>query len=182
MARTTPTQENSGPWWKAYWPLRNWGDLASALAVITAVGALLAGLGRLGDSNALAAVDITSPRDGEEVSEQITLRGTVSGLDDGQEIWMVGIPPGDTRLYPQDGPAVVRLDGTWNSPAVYVMTGIGSDIEKSFEYLAVVANGEAGNRFRQYRRDFYELGVNSGLVELPVGAREYDRITVVRRP
>jgi len=123
---------------------------------------------------------ITSLRNRQRVPAAVNeVRGTFENLPLGQEVWLVLTRRGVARFYPQFGPVLLQPDGTWASSSVYV--GSDEDIDKKFNLLVVLADQRAGRYFARYLERGRFTGHYPGLLRLPAGAVENDRITIVRR-
>jgi hypothetical protein len=124
-------------------------------------------------------VNIISLKDGQHVPTNINVvHGTSKYVPSGDEIWLAVIVEGIARFYPQNGPVPVRPDGDWTSPPV--IFGGKQDVGRKFDLLAVLANRSAGEAFSRYLQNGQKTKSFPGLVRLPAGAVEQDRITVVR--
>lgn len=92
-------------------------------------------------------VDIVTPANGETLStlpECSAVRGTVSNLEQGDQIWLMVVPSGSNYYFPQDGPAAMVGASEWSSRACF-----GS--EGPFNILAVIVKADSQNTFVVYR-------------------------------
>ncbi len=141
-------------------------------------GAAVAAVPRI-TRRATPEVRITSPSNGGSASMQETIRGTSRALPRGDSIWVVLYIPSTARYYPQDRPADVQAGGGWNALA---QLGGAQDAGRRFEVLAVAADAAARAEFHAYLDEGARRQSWEGLVRLPAGAREYDRVAVTRQP
>ncbi len=121
---------------------------------------------------------ITSPQDGSTVAIQVIAEGTSAGIDlgSGNELWIVVIPAGTGRLFPQQPAATISSSGDWTATDVFI--GRPADKGRSFLIEAVAADRAASESFRTY----FALNTTSfpGLSSLPEGATLVTYITVTR--
>jgi len=110
------------------------------------------------------SVTITYPKNGATVNREQQVRGTSENVPEGSTVWIVIYVV--NRYYPQPD---FRIDntGSWTCNA---LIGIENNYGKDFDVIALVADKNAHN----------ELVNNGELTSLPIGAKEYDRITVTR--
>ncbi|HEX6750194.1 MAG TPA: hypothetical protein VF092_23070 [Longimicrobium sp.] len=142
-------------------------------------GAAVAAVSRITRPAATPEVRITSPANGGSAGMQETIRGTSRHLPRGDSIWVVLYIPSTARYYPQDRPADVQAGGGWNALA---QLGGAQDAGRRFEVLAVAADAAARAEFHGYIDEGARRQSWDGLVRLPAGAREYDRVAVTRLP
>jgi hypothetical protein len=112
-----------------------------------------------------------------EVPKATPMRGTATNLARDQMIWVFTVNPRDPHMNPQPQAAVVQPDGGWSSTA---FVGSDGDAGKQFQIFVVVADPGAVNAIKTYLSNANQTGHYPGLAALPDGAREYDRISVVR--
>lgn len=124
-------------------------------------------------------VKITSPLDGALVGATEPVKGTVRGIPERNEIWIFVHPHTVNKYYPQRSSAVIQ-NGEWSLPSP---VGIGSDNDdgKKFDIIAVLADKEAQEEINTYFKTCEESGQWPGMDEIPVSAKEYNRITVTRK-
>lgn len=129
-------------------------------------------------------VRIVSPNTGDLVAPNRPIKGASQGLNTREQtIWIVVAPQSTARFYPQKGPVPIQPDGEWTSLPVYI--GVqgqkGDQRDSVFDIIVVVANNAARQEFASYLSRIAS-GVSPGLDELPEGAIEYDRATVIVGP
>lgn len=131
--------------------------------------------------NGIIRAEITSPvgDGGQRVGQKIAVRGTyeAGGSDPPFEdavIWVAVYidQPGIKKFYPQDSVNLPELGEPWEIDNVGVGAG-QEDKGKSFDVVAIIADRAIDQELRKPHF--------SGLPELPSGAIEMDRVTVVRR-
>jgi len=108
-------------------------------------------------------VEITSLADGQEVPENVSLvSGTYRNIPTDRELWMVVFV--GANYFPQNGPAVLLPDGTWNHGSVRF--GGLSD----FVVYAVLVDAQGALLFEN----------RQGIPALPDGALVLDAVNVHR--
>jgi PKD repeat protein len=119
---------------------------------------------------------ITSPLNGATVNIQETVKGTAKNIPKGYKIWILVYPHPANRYYPQSGKLTLQK-GKWSIP-VYI--GVKENVGDKFDILAVLANKKASDKFTEYIKTGEKTNSWPGMVEIPVGAKAYDKITVTR--
>jgi len=108
-------------------------------------------------------VEITSLADGQEVPENVSLvSGTYRNIPTDRELWMVAFV--GANYFPQNGPAVLLPDGTWNHGSVR-FGGISD-----FVVYAVLVDAQGAALFQN----------RQGTPALPDGALVLDAVNVHR--
>ena len=108
-------------------------------------------------------VEITSLADGQEVPENVSLvSGTYRNIPTDRELWMVVFV--GANYFPQNGPAVLLPDGTWNHGSIS-FGGIGD-----FVVYAVLVDAQGALLFEN----------RQGIPALPDGALVLDAVNVHR--
>lgn len=124
------------------------------------------------------SLKITYPCSGGRVQIKEIVKGTSQNIPKEYAIWIVIYSHEVSRYHPQDYPADVQANGDWSSSA---FIGIGIDVGKKFDIIAVLAGKEAQNAFNDYLEECKEKKSWPGLERLHEGAVIYDRITVIRK-
>jgi hypothetical protein len=122
------------------------------------------------------AVIIDVPQSGASIGESSTVQGRFSPAEipEGHVIWIVVYDPIGGLYYPHGEPATMDSNaGDWASP-VFLGTG-------SLDIIAVVANPSAQQFFRDTIQEWSANDSYPGLLSLPDGAEEADRVENVSR-
>jgi hypothetical protein len=124
---------------------------------------------------------ISQPQDGDIVDVEVLVEGSFSRLPEDQSIWVAVVPLGldEDLFYPQNGPAVKSYGGSWQAH-IFVGLDDPADYGRSFEIHAVLADGDAGQQFRDYLAEGRNTGSFPGLKSLPGGSEIMDTVTVTR--
>ncbi len=125
-------------------------------------------------------IRITYPVDGDSVPRNIMVQGTSANIPEGYQVWVLIYPHTAPLFFPQSVAATVDIRGEWTSPA-YIGLDQPDQIGLLFDIVAVLADQNAQNVFKTYVAQGMSATAFPGLSELPDGAVEYDRITVIRR-
>jgi len=105
---------------------------------------------------------------GPEVGEDVPLvKGTYSNIPADRQLWLVIFI--GSNFFPQDGPAVLLPDRTWNYGTIH-FGGPGD-----FIVYAVLADVEASSLFRQSVKQL------KSMPQLPAGAEVYDAVNATRK-
>ncbi|MDR0798109.1 MAG: hypothetical protein LBE70_05310, partial [Nitrososphaerota archaeon] len=111
------------------------------------------------------SVHIYSPDNGAVVSMEEQITGVAKNIPKGSTVWVVIRV--EKRYFPQRDFKIDK-DGYWTCDARF--GGVNDDDRKDFDVIALVADENANSVFVE----------KSGFTVLPVGAKEYERITVTR--
>jgi hypothetical protein len=147
-------------------------------------------------------LQITDPAEGRTVGEAVIVRGiyhepgssTTCWEDDcslnqqasQRTIWMVIKTAGVNVFYPQGnwkeqvGPAFINRVGEWHSPAVFLGKG-ATEKERAYLLLAVRADSNTEEAFKDYLREASETESSPGMLQLPEGAEVMDTVLVIRK-
>jgi hypothetical protein len=123
-------------------------------------------------------VEFAGLTDGTAVGYPVAVRGTVTGLPGGRQLWAVVRPHEDPKFHPQ-GPALVIGSGQW-SATCYIGQSKDTDIGKGFSLIMVLADENADVKLGDYLTSAQGLRY-PGLVTLPAGATPLAQIEVVRK-
>jgi hypothetical protein len=127
-----------------------------------------------------AKVTIELPREGQRVSHEVPMAGTVHDLPPGMQLWIVKESrPGN--YHPDGGPegSTIRMDGSkWYGTAFVGNSRPGADRGKSFTIHVVQISSEGAGRFGAYLAEAAEAGW-PGLQTL-YGGVTLQRVRVVR--
>ena len=123
-------------------------------------------------------VQIISPVEGDAVSCRILTMGVYPASND-KDIWVL-LKPSDNKYYPQsdDTNTSYKRNGEWQ-----VITRFGGDEGEKFEIIVYETDAPASQYFSSTIAKWKEALSYPGLEldELPDGAREVDRISVLLR-
>lgn len=129
-------------------------------------------------SSPAAEVTIDRPKSGEQVGQNISISGRVSGPTSDRHLWLVVHPVGSLGWWPQGSEFIPDpSDGSWEVP---VTIGDPRDIGKRFEVAVISATDNANDEFGEYLREG-NLASKFPEQPLPQGARILAKVTVVRR-
>jgi hypothetical protein len=120
-------------------------------------------------------IKINYSSDMAQINENIT--GTAENIPDGYELWILVYPHEANKYYPQSQQANIQ-NGNWSIP-VYI--GVKDNVGDKFDIVAVLADKEARAEFTSYMIKCERIDNWPGMDKIPAGAKEYDRIIVVRR-
>jgi hypothetical protein len=124
------------------------------------------------------AIKITYPTEGSKVEQIETVKGSSQAIPDGSVIWLVVFVPSVGRYFPQNRFADMLANGTWTS-VVYIgqpgESGLKADV------VAVLADKDAQAAFDGYLKNAMDKQDYPGLEQLPEGAVQHVRVSVVRR-
>jgi hypothetical protein len=128
------------------------------------------------------SVEILSPEPDDAIPYKNLVKGTASGLEPGQVVWLLDRdanedPRGDVYS-PHDHPCPIGEDGTWQCENVFIGVEGDSkrDTPKRYEIVAVLADGHAQNKFIDYHYAAAETGYHGigippeGVYVPPVGS------------
>lgn len=118
---------------------------------------------------------ITAPASRSLISQHESITGTSQHVATDHAIWIIIVPQGVGRYYPQDPVAIIEKNGHWIADADI---GNAHDQGKVFQIIAVVADQDA---FTQYFTTARQNGDWNGLEKLPTGAKQCDSIVVTRQ-
>lgn len=122
------------------------------------------------------SVRITVPLDGQHVPQQEEVKGTYQDLPPGHRIWSMVYVPSIGKFYPQ-GEAEL-FGSAWSSR---VILGLNNEAGMEFQIYAVAADEKAHTQLSIYAQRAREKNENSGLRNLPEGARRCHYVTVTRK-
>jgi hypothetical protein len=124
-------------------------------------------------------IKITYPVTGGVVNQAgEVVRGTSKDVPAGQKLWVVVFVHEVSRYYPQNNPAKLNADGTWDSPTAF---GVAKDSGDKFDALAVTVDARAEAEFRSYLQTARDKNDYPGFELLPDGALTRDTVTVTRK-
>jgi hypothetical protein len=124
------------------------------------------------------SVHITSPVDGSNVSQMVTVQGTTCHIPEEEEVWLLVLPEGVTAYYPQAGPVVITSGGDW-SVSGYIGIDSPADSGRSFTLIAAIADSQGSTAIHSY---FSQSGPDyTGLDPLPQGIQLMSQIRVIRK-
>jgi hypothetical protein len=127
----------------------------------------------------MTEIKITYPATGGVVNQTgEVVRGMSKNVPAGQKIWVVVFVHEVTRYYPQNNPAKLNADGTWDSPTSF---GVAKDTGDKFDALAVTVDAKAEADIRGYLQTARDRNDYPGFEELPAGAVTQDTVTVTRK-
>lgn len=111
-----------------------------------------------------------------QINENIS--GTAKNIPDGYELWILVYPYAANRYYPQHDKVNIQ-NGEWSLPV-----GIGTEdnVGYKFDIIAVLADKEARAEFTSYIINCENTDKWPGMKKIPVGAKVYDRVIVIRKP
>jgi hypothetical protein len=135
------------------------------------------------------AVEVVRPSAGSEVGFRGVVEGTVTGLQDGQSVWVFVTDQDDQVYHPQVGPAALASAGVWGLLGYQSWRVVGvrfgydeqSGRGKRYYLSTAVADAVATQVLRQYLADGERAGAFAGLRELPAGAHIQGRVIEVSR-
>jgi hypothetical protein len=123
---------------------------------------------------------ILNPKDGEQVSHQISIVGGLTKADSLKELWLV-VQPIDSVLYhPQPGPLQKAPRPIWWNTTAYFGEPDDAPGKKYHVYL-FSATEEASKVIKDYATESSKIGQWHGLKTLPDGLTPLDTITVTRK-
>ena len=124
------------------------------------------------------SVKVISPIDKDSVDCRILTMGVYPESHD-KDIWVV-LKPTDEKYYPQSDHTNTsyKRDGEWQ-----VVTRFGGDLGEAYDLIVYETDAEASKFFSITIEQWKEAESYSGLTleEIPIGAKEVDRIVVYLR-
>lgn len=149
-----------------------------AYGVVTQRGQLerVATAGQLEVEYPVQRVQITSPLEGEAVPCRVLTMGVYPEGHD-KDIWVL-LRPSDNMLYPQSDHTNTsfKRNGEWQ-----VITRYGGSLNEAYDVIVFEADAEASAFFtatiEEWKADLFFPGLTDE--EMPAGATEVDRITVI---
>jgi len=125
------------------------------------------------------SVRITSPTNGSTVDQITLVRGTVSNILNGEELWVIVVPGGVSAYYPQQGPVVIT-GNEWSASAAVGDTsshnhGLG------FTLIIALADQNGSAVIRAYLDQVNKTGLYPGIPSLPDGVFPKDQVHVIRK-
>jgi len=176
---------------KSIWPVRKglieaikrmWGHLRRDYLTIFGIGLAVAAIMlALWPTPPPPRIKIMHPDSGSEVPRETIVKGVSSDIPAGSNIWVcvVGVEEA-RRYYPQYQALDVGEMGEWE---LKLWFGKPEESGKFFHIVAMLASEEASAHFQEFvetcKKDDHWPGVEQD--ELPSGAKELHRITVLRR-
>ncbi|HZO73481.1 MAG TPA: hypothetical protein VFB60_14875 [Ktedonobacteraceae bacterium] len=124
-------------------------------------------------------VRIISPGAESAVPVVTIMQGIACNIPADQEIWIIIVPDGVTRYYPQlPGPVMITSDGKW-STSVHVGLDQPDQIGKGFELNVMLANQDGSTAIHAY---FNQAGPDfKGLDSLRGGLQLISQVHVIRK-
>lgn len=125
---------------------------------------------------------ITSPKDGDNVSNSITVSGTSEGeIPENMSMWLLIGEEVVNQWWPQGGSRIAPIYGKWSKKAM-VGGGPDSDIGKEQQIVVILVDEKVNKEFKTW----VETGINTsewkGLeLPQPPSGTVLDMINVVRK-
>lgn len=121
---------------------------------------------------------IKSPTDGSKVPMIQTIQGHASDIPAGSQIWLVLYAHEPTNRYYPQKVIIPERNGDWSIRNMNI--GNRNDAGYKFDIMAIMANEFVQKEFMTYVKASNKAGNWPGIAQLPVGAKEYGAITVIR--
>jgi hypothetical protein len=121
---------------------------------------------------------LVAPTNNERVEHGESVQGRSGKLESGQSLWVLVYSQKVGRYYPQNAQVSPDANGNWSTMAYFGTETAG--VNEKFDLVVVVADASANSQFTQYMNQAKASGDYSGMVSLPAGAQEKQRITVTR--
>ena len=121
------------------------------------------------DQNGQPEIKITDPNERDRVCREAVIRGEYRNVPNGLDIWMLVYATGAQRYFPQDIVTTFN-DNTWQVNVLVGSTDT-SDVGKAFIIVVITADARASAELR---------GRAEGILVMPSGTEERDRVTVFR--
>lgn len=121
----------------------------------------------------------TEPPEGAGVDVREMARGTSGDLRTGAVLWVFVFSIDASRYFPQSKKADVQLDGRWAS---LVQIGDNRDHGKRFDLILAEVDASGATAIAEYLENSAVRSLNTGMEDLPFGARVVARVPVSRNP
>lgn len=126
-------------------------------------------------------VTITLPQKGSHVSINVVVEGTESGIPQDEQLWLLVQPAGTVGYFPQNGPVVVSVDGSWTTSAALGGNDSNSVGRQFVLYTALI--GQKDKEAQDALSSYFNYGKQTGsylpIDPLPKGVQLISHVTVV---
>ncbi|MDP4117241.1 MAG: hypothetical protein Q8903_13980 [Bacteroidota bacterium] len=120
-------------------------------------------------------INITYPLNASKVKIRENIQGTARNIPEGQTAWLIIYPHTAYKYYPQNKLDI--RDEKWSYPAQF---GGEEHVGDKFDIIVLLADQKAHAELANYLETCIKTNTWPGTMTLPVGVKEYARVTVTR--
>lgn len=127
-------------------------------------------------------VTITLPQEGSHVATNVVVEGTESGIPQNEQLWLLVAPAATVGYFPQNGPVVVSVDGSWTASAALGGNDLTAVGRQFVLYTALIGQNdkEAQDALSKYFNNGKQTGSYLPIYPLPKGVQLISQVTVTR--